>query len=122
LTLVTFLFAAQIAWVFTWSRASARIVGDLVVFLRLICILFPTVAIGMLSSAMFQGVGKGVNALLMTLVRTLVFTVPLAWFFGIHMHWGLPGVWIGMVTAGLSYIPIAFGWAMWYLSVLMKKH
>ncbi len=116
LTVVTFLFAAQIAWVFTWSKESARIVGDLVVFLRLICILFPTVAVGMLSSAMFQGVGKGVNALLMTLVRTLVFTVPLAWLFGIRLHWGLPGVWIGMVTAGLSYIPIAFGWAMWYLS------
>jgi len=71
LSLVTFLFASQITWIFTWSKESARIVNDLIVFLRVVSILYPTAAFGMLSSAMFQGVGKGINALVMTLVRTL---------------------------------------------------
>jgi len=112
LALIILIFASQITWIFTWSKGSARIVSDLILFLRVLWLLLPTVAFGMLSSAMFQGVGKGLNALIMTVIRTLVFTVPFAWFLGIYLDWGLRGIWIGMVAAGIAYIPIAFGWAI----------
>jgi Na+-driven multidrug efflux pump len=118
LALLTLIFATQITWIFTWSAASAGIIDDLILFLRVVWIFFPTVAFGMLSSAMFQGAGKGLNALIMTLVRTLVFTVPFAWFFAVFLHKGLLGVWIGMAVAGVAYVPIAFGWATWYLRKL----
>ncbi|MFC1531921.1 MATE family efflux transporter [Thermodesulfobacteriota bacterium] len=121
LALLTLAFAPQITWIFTWSKESSRIVIDLILFLRVSCFFFPTVAFGMLSSAMFQGTGKGLNALIMTLIRTLVFTVPFAWFFGIYLGKGLLGVWIGMVVAGLAYIPIAFGWAYHYIGKLNKR-
>jgi len=121
LALTVFIFAPHITWIFTWSEESARITGDLILFLRILWLLLPTVAFGMLSSAMFQGVGKGLYALIMTLIRTLVFTVPFAWILGIHMHWGLRGVWIGMVAAGICYIPIAFGWAISYIRKLERK-
>ncbi len=119
--LVILIFAPRITWIFTWSKATARIVCDLVLFLRISWLYLPTVAFGMLSSALFQGVGKGFDALAMTLIRTLVFTVPFAWFLGIVMGWGLRGVWIGMVAAGMAYIPIAFGWAILYIRKLMLK-
>jgi len=115
---LTFLFASQITWVFTWSEETARIIGDLTQFLRVICILFPTVAVGMLSTAMFQGAGKGLTALIMTILRTLVFTVPCVWFFGIVLEGGLLGVWNGLVVSGLIYVPIAFGWSTSYLRKL----
>jgi putative MATE family efflux protein len=83
LAVLTFLFASQITWIFTWSEDTARIIGDLTQLLRVVWIFFPTVAFGMLSSAMFQGAGKGMTALIMTVLRTLVFTVPFVWFFGI---------------------------------------
>lgn len=121
LALVTFIFAAHITWIFTWSEESARIINDLTLFLQVVWVVFPTVAFGMLSSAMFQGAGKGLNALIMTLVRTLIFTVPFAWFFGIFLDGGLLGVWIGMVVAGFASVPIAFGWATWYLRKLRKS-
>jgi len=121
LALVTFIFATQITWIFTWSQATAGIIDDLILFLRVTPIFFPTVAFGMLSSAMFQGAGKGLNALIMTLVRTLVFTVPFAWFFAVFLDKGLLGVWIGMVVSGVAYVPIAFGWASWYLYKLRSK-
>ncbi|HBF42694.1 MAG TPA: MATE family efflux transporter [Desulfobacteraceae bacterium] len=120
LALGIFIFAAQITWIFTWSKESARLVGDLTLFLRVLWLLLPTVAFGMLSSAMFQGVGKGLSALIMTIIRTLVFTAPFAWFLGIYLDWGLLGVWIGMVAAGISYIPIAFGWATFYIRSVQK--
>jgi len=121
LALIILIFAPQITWIFTWSKATTRIVGDLVLFLRICWLLLPTVAFGMLSSALFQGVGKGFYALIMTLVRTLVFTVPFAWFLGVYMGWELRGVWIGMVAAGMAYIPIAFGWAILYIHKLKRS-
>ncbi len=118
LALIIFLFARQITWLFTWSKESELLINDLVQFLRITWVLLPTVAVGMISSAMFQGTGKGFYALVMTLIRTLVFTVPFAWFLGIYLGWGLTGVWKGIVAAGLFYTPIAFGWSSLYLRKL----
>jgi putative MATE family efflux protein len=118
LAVLTFLFASQITWIFTWSEETARIIGDLTQLLRVVWIFFPTVAVGMLSTAMFQGAGKGLTALIMTILRTLVFTVPCVWFFGIVLEGGLLGVWNGLVVSGLIYVPIAFGWATSYLRKL----
>ncbi|MBW2623740.1 MAG: MATE family efflux transporter [Deltaproteobacteria bacterium] len=121
IALVTLLFASPITWIFTWSGESARLADDLVLFLRMIWVFYPGVAFGMLSGAMFQGAGKGLNALIMTLIRTLVFNVPFAWFFGVYLDRGLKGVWIGMILASLAYIPIAFGWAYSYLQRLKNR-
>ncbi len=118
LAVLTFLFASQITWIFTWSEETARIIGDLTQLLRVVWIFFPTVAVGMLSTAMFQGAGKGLTALIMTILRTLVFTVPCVWFFGIVLEGGLLGVWNGLVVSGLIYVPIAFGWSTSYLRKL----
>ena len=121
LALLTFIFASQITWIFTWSEDTVRIIDDLTQFLRVVWILFPTVAFGMLSSALFQGAGKGLYALIMTLIRTLVFTVPSVWFFGIVLNGGLLGVWKGFVVSGLIYVPLAFGWASSYLRKLKRS-
>lgn len=121
LAISAFVFARQITWIFTWSKESVRISGDLVLFLRILCWLLPTAAFGMLSSAMFQGVGKGFTALIMTLIRTLVLAVPFAWVLGVYLFHGLAGIWVGITASGLVYIPIAFGWAMLYIRQLQKR-
>jgi len=120
LAILTFIFAQQITWLFTWSSESARIIDDLVLFLRVMWITFPATACGMISSALFQGTGKGLAALIMTLIRTLVFTVPFAWFLGIFLKKGLLGIWIGMVLAGIVYTPIAYGWVVTYIRKLRE--
>jgi Na+-driven multidrug efflux pump len=115
LAAVMILFARQITWIFTWSKESDLLVPDLVTFLRILWVLLPTVPFGMLSAGLFQGTGKGMMALAATLIRTILFTVPFAWFLGIHLNWGLQGIWIGIAAAGVAYIPIVFGWAIRYL-------
>jgi putative MATE family efflux protein len=119
--LLMVLFASPITWVFTWSADSDRIVNDLIVCLRILWVLLPAAAFGMLSAAMFQGVGKGLYALITTLLRTLVLNVPLAWVFGVQLGLGLRGVWIGMAIAGLTTVPIAFGWAMVHIRWLERN-
>ena len=120
LAVAVFVLAPQITWIFTWSEESRAMVPELIGFLRILWIILPTAPFGMLSSGMFQGTGRGMFALSATLIRTILFTVPFAWFLGIHLGWGLRGVWIGMAVAALAYIPIVFGWASLYLGNLQR--
>ena len=113
-------FAPQITWVFTWSAESQMLVPELVKFLRILWVVLPTAPVGMLSSGLFQGTGKGIFALGATMIRTIVFTVPFAWILGIHFNQGLHGVWIGMAAAGLAYMPVVFTWANLYLKRLIR--
>jgi putative MATE family efflux protein len=120
LAVLVIAFAPQITWVFTWSEESKMLVPELVKFLRILWIVLPTAPIGMISSGLFQGTGKGIFALGATMIRTIVFTVPFAWILGIHLNQGLHGVWIGMAAAGLAYMPVVFTWANLYLKRLIR--
>lgn len=111
LAVATFALAPLIARAFTWSEDSAAIRPALTTFLRILWIFYPTVAVGMISSSAFQGMGRGTTALAMTILRTLVFTVPASWFIAITLGGGLTGVWWGIVAAHVVYAPVAFVWA-----------
>ena len=121
IALVIFLLAPQITLLFTLSQDAARISGDLIVFLRTMVFYFPTVSIGMLSSAMFQGTARGINSLIATIVRTLILTLPLTYILALYMGNGLPGVWWGIVSGNVTGSVIAFIWARLYIGRLMKK-
>ena len=47
--------------------------------LRIICLCFPLAALGLVSSNMYQAVGRGNYSLVMSLMRQLVVLVPVAW-------------------------------------------
>jgi putative MATE family efflux protein len=118
---LTFLFAHQIAWLFTSTAEGLRIRAEMVNFLRISCVFYPTVSFGMLSSSMFQGTGKGVNALIVTVFRTILLAVPLAYLFAIVLKWNLTGLWWGIVAGNISGALIAFTWARIYVNSLKNK-
>ncbi|MDY6966582.1 MAG: MATE family efflux transporter [Halobacteriota archaeon] len=121
IAVATFLFAPQIAAVFTQAENASHIAPDLVTFLRIMCIFYPGVAFGMLSSSLFQGVGKGMNALIVTILRSLVLTSLFAVLFAIKLDLGLIGVWWGIVIANLTGSMVAFSWARFYVRGLLKR-
>jgi putative MATE family efflux protein len=110
---LTFIFAAQITFIFTLAEDTARIKDDIILFLQIMCFFYPGVAFGMFSSAMFQGIGKGMNSLIVTLWRTVVLGPPLGIFFAIYLDLALPGVWIGIVLANLIGSITAFIWGVY---------
>jgi putative MATE family efflux protein len=116
--IVTFLLAPQITAVFTQAEEAAHIADDLILFLQIICLFYPGVAFGMFSSAMFQGTGKGMNALAVTIFRTILLAPPLGLLFAFYFNIQLPGVWIGLVTANLIGSTVAFLWARSYINGL----
>ncbi len=107
---VTYILAPQIAWLFTTAKEGIRIRPDLIAFLRITCVFYGGVPFGMLSSAMFQGIGKGTYSLIVTIIRTIVLTTSLAWLFAVGFHWQLVGVWWGIVVGNIIGSIIAFTW------------
>lgn len=119
--ILTYIFAPQITAVFTRAEAAAHIADDLEHFFRTICIFYPAAAAGMFSSSMFQGTGKGLNALTVTIFRTIILTPPFMIMFASYLGWGLTGVWWGMVVANIMGSIAAFTWARWYISCLNRS-
>ena len=115
----TWLLAPQITAMFTRAEAAARIADDLVVFLRIMCLFYPLAALGILSSAMFQGTGKGMNALIATIIRTLVLTPLFSVVFAIILDRSLPGVWFGIAVGNIVGSTVAFFWAKAHIRSLM---
>ena len=120
--LFVLIFAKQIALVFTYSAESARIFDELVRFLRIITIIFPTVPFGMLTSSMFRGVGRGGRSLTVTILRTIILQVPLAYVFGVVMNMGLPGVWAGMIAANCIAVTVTFIWGVYTVNTVPFDH
>jgi len=119
--IVVFVFAPQITALFTMAEEAARIRDGFVVFLRTACIFFPGVAFGMFSSAMFQGIGRGIYALVVTTLRTLALSPGLAILFAVALDAGLPGVWRGIVVGNLIGSAIGFAWGRTHIKGLIRS-
>jgi putative MATE family efflux protein len=117
----TFIFAPQITAVFARTEDMVAVAPDIIDLLRIMTIFYPGVAFGMMSSSMFQGTGKGTNALIVTIVRTLILGTPLSAIFALTLNWGLVGVWWGLVVGNLLGSFIAFSWANIYIRNLRLK-
>lgn len=118
---IIFIFAPQIASVFTRTAEAAHLAEGLTIFLRVMSIYYPSISLGMLSSSLFQGVGKGINAFIATVLRTLVFTMLFILVFAITLNGGLLGIWWGIVVANLISSVIVFIWVRVYIKQLMRN-
>jgi putative MATE family efflux protein len=121
IAIATFIFAPAITLAFTTSPDMVHLGDEITTFLRIICIYYPATAFGMLSSSLFQGVGKGLYSLIVTILRTIILILPLAWLFGVILGWGLPGAWWGLVVANIIGSAITFIWAKLYINNLLKS-
>ncbi len=119
IALLIFALAPQIAAVFTQADTAAHIAEDLEMFLKIVSIYLPTVGFGMLSSCIFQGAGKGMNALAATVLRT-VMTPLFAAIFAFTLNMGENGIWWGLVAGNGISCMIIFAWARTFLSGLIK--
>ena len=108
--LLVAIFARQISFLFTYSEGAGRISDELINFLRIMSFIYPTIPLGMLTSAMFRGVSKGKRSLIVTILRTIIIQVPVAYLLGIVFQMGLTGVWLGIITGNVIAVTITFLW------------
>ena len=118
ISILTWIFACPIASVFSYSPESAHLYPAIAAFIGVMCFFYPFVPLGLLSSSLFQGVGKGPTSLFLTFMRSLVFAAVFAYLFAIPMGMGEQGVWWGIVAGEIAGGLLAFAWARVYLSKL----
>ncbi|MBE6510671.1 MAG: MATE family efflux transporter [Methanobrevibacter millerae] len=116
--ILTMVFAPQIASVFA-SGSSERIYGELMAFLTWIVLYYPTMAVGVASTYVFQGIGRGITAMFQTIMRETGFTLCFALLFTLVFNWGVWGAWMGIVLGEIISNNITLIWANSHINKLI---
>ena len=117
--ILTNVFAGDIASIFASSGTSARIAPELTMFLQWIVIYYPTMAVGVASTYVFQGLGRGITAMFQTIMRETGFTILFAVLFAIVLDFGVWGAWMGIVLGEIVSNNITLIWADWTIKKLL---
>ena len=117
--ILTNVFAGNISSVFASSGSSVRIASELTSFLSWIVIYYPTMAVGVASTYVFQGIGKGITAMFQTIMRETGFTIFFAVLLGVVLGYGVWGAWMGIVLGEVVSNNITMIWADWEIKKLI---
>ena len=109
--ILTNVFAGDIASIFASSGSSVRIASELTSFLQWIVIYYPTMAVGVASTYVFQGIGRGITAMFQTIMRETGFTIFFAVLLGVVLGYGVWGAWMGIVLGEIVSNNITLIWA-----------
>ena len=119
--ILTNVFAADIASVFASSGSSVRIAPELTAFLAWIVIYYPSMAVGVPSTYVFQGIGKGITAMFQTIMRETGFTLFFAVLLAVVLNYGVWGAWMGIVLGEIVSNNLTGIWANWEIKRLIKE-
>ena len=105
------IFSPQIAAVFSYTQASAGLAPEIAKAISVLSLFVLAIPHGIMSSMMFQGVGKGTYSLLITLLRSLILESVFAYIFCFIFGWGLAGIYGGVVFGCFVGGTVGFIWA-----------
>lgn len=115
LGVIMFAFSAPIANMFSYTQASASLSPQIASAISVLSLFVLAIPHGMMSSMMFQGVGKGVYSLLITLLRSLILESVFAYLFCFIFGWGVTGIYAGVVFGCFVGGTIGFLWAHFFI-------
>ena len=102
-----YLFAPQLAGAFTDDERIARVATS---YLRVFVLAFPFIAAGLISSRVFQGLGSGVPAMVITALRVVLIAVPVAYALTRYWGFGLTAVWWTFVASAVASSLLSVIW------------
>jgi len=107
LSIILYIFSPLIVKIFTLDVGIQSIA---VTYLRFICIIYPLIAIGMTVGRILQGLGKGLPILVITSIRILVLSAPLALYFIMVLNKSIEWVWYAMIISTIVSVAISLIW------------
>lgn len=102
ITLILVIFATPLATIFAYTPETANLVPGIAQYLQLVCPCLIFTGIGIPSSFFYQGIGKGTYSLMFTILREILFVVPLIYIFVFILNWGLAGIWLGLCIGRIN--------------------
>jgi len=82
---------------------------------------YPLISVGITTGRVLQGLGKGLPVLVITIVRVLGVSAPLAVFFIFYMGKPVEWVWYSMMLSTVVAFVIALSWLISTVSKLPKS-
>ena len=123
ITLVSSAFVYLFADIFSsWFTRDQEIIDVSVGFLRLLSLIYPLVAIAITSGRVMQGLGKGLPVLIITIIRVLGISAPLAIYFSFILQKPVEWNWYAMMVAAAVSFIIAIYWVRFELNKINKIH
>lgn len=117
---IILLFAPQIAMIFSYSDHG--LLPAITEFLRILVIFCIALPLGVISSSTFQGMGKPLFSLVLTIQRGLVFEIIFMYLFAFLLNLGVMGVWIGLAFGGFVGYLVSYLTTKYYLKELNKVY
>lgn len=96
ITLVLVVFATPLSTIFAYTPETANLVPGIALYLQVACPTLILTGIGIPSSFFYQGIGKGIYSLMFTILKEIIFVVPLIILFVYVIHLDLLGIWLGL--------------------------
>ena len=123
---IMFIFSSQIAGMFSYTQASATMAPQIATAISVLSLFVLAIPHGIMSSMVFQGVGKGVYSLLITLLRSLILESVFAYLFAFIFGWGLVGIYAGVVFGCFVGGTVGYIWAKFFIrkfkQISIKKY
>lgn len=107
LSIILYIFSPLIVKIFTLDVGIQSIA---VTYLRFICLIYPLIAIGMTVGRILQGLGKGLPMLMITSIRILALSAPLALYFIMVLNKSIEWVWYAMIISTIVSVAISLIW------------
>lgn len=118
--LLLYIFSGFIASIFTYSPQTAYLAPQIAAFIQVMFLFYIPIPLGITASAIFQGVGKGLTSLVLTVLRELAFIAFFAYLFAFIFNLGSQGVWWGLVVGSAIGCALAYTWANIYVNRLER--
>ena len=118
--ILLFVFANQVAFIFSYSEASSHLEPLIASFIQLMCLFILYVPFGASAGNVFQGLGKGTTSFILTTFREFVLVLIFAYLLGFVFNMGERGIYYGMLLGGFLGSVMAYGYIELYVDRLIK--
>lgn len=118
--IVMYVFSSQIAAIFSYTAASSAMAPQIATAISVLTLFVLAIPHGIMSSMMFQGVGKGAYSLIITLLRSLIFESVFAYIFCFMFGWGVVGIYAGVVFGCFVGGTVGYIWAKFFIKRFKK--
>ena len=119
--IILYVFANQIALIFSYSENSAGLAPLIASFLQIMCLFILYVPFGASAGNVFQGVGKGTISFILTTFREFILVLIFAYLLGFTFHMGEFGIYCGMLLGGGIGSLICYTCIELYINKLIKN-
>jgi putative MATE family efflux protein len=114
-----FLLAGVLPRIFTSDPGILGMASD---YLRVVAFAYPFIGMAIILSSAFQGMGKGMPSLIITMTRAILVVIPVAYYLAYRTDLGVLGVWVGITVSAVFSGTAAFAWIEDYFRKICPRH